>query len=593
MNTLPNFGDESLQLFEHVPLALMLINGHGFIVAINPAACRLFDCINEDVVGKSTIELGIWVEPQERSRWMHILKSVGQLQNRRVCMRSLGGKPLEVLLTVESLNVSGATCFLASYTDITLQESLLDRLRGSQHQHVLNSADVLTASWRLGADMSALFLSERAHLLLDPASTLDQDTGLELQTLVHPEDIHNFRVAVANVDADQKALNLSLRLRTIGGHYRWFRFWSSAPREQGGMEDIHLTKTLEISRLRDAQKALLATSAAHMGTFEIFPDGMAVWDPQMYRLYGHDPGTTMLPHEIFKKVQTSAGYERTSRWLGKSLKYRLSLVIEFEICWPDGQVRWLASKGGYAAASEMTGPSLVGIGWDITDQRKAQMALQKHQQDLSRLTMQLLEQEKLTTSKLALALHDQLGQTLTAARLIVEAQLNVQPTDSGRKVALLMSQAMIQVRNLLMDLRPPMLEEYGLVPALQNEIDRVLTPTDCCDITLDADATNRDRRWPAEVEYAFFMIAREAISNALTHAKANLIQVTLRTSQEGLVMEIIDDGQGFELEAGAGRPGHLGMVGMKERAVAVMAQLSITSLLGDGTRVRVMWAHLA
>jgi PAS domain-containing protein len=167
---------------------------------------------------------------------------------------------------------------------------------------------------------------------------------------------------------------------------------------QGGLEDIHAQKTLEISRLRDAQKVALATSAAHMGIFEVFPDGVVAWDPQVYRLYGHDPGTTLLPHEIFKNAQTSAGYERTSRWLGKCLKYGLSLLIEFEICWPDGQVRWLASQGGYIPASETAGPSLLGIGWDITGQRRAQLSLQKHQQDLSKLTAQLLEQEKVTTS---------------------------------------------------------------------------------------------------------------------------------------------------------------------------------------------------
>jgi signal transduction histidine kinase len=208
---------------------------------------------------------------------------------------------------------------------------------------------------------------------------------------------------------------------------------------------------------------------------------------------------------------------------------------------------------------------------------------------LSKLTAQLLEQEKVTTSKLALALHDQLGQTLTAARLIVDAQLNAQPTESSRKMALLMSQAMNQVRSMLMDLRPPMLEESGLGPALENEISRVLPAGANYDITLDADEVSMARRWPSEVEYAFFMIAREAISNALSHAGADLIQVTLRAVEQGLVLEIIDDGQGFEPESRTGRAGHLGLVGMKERAAAVMARLTFFSQVGDGTRVQVMW----
>jgi signal transduction histidine kinase len=216
--------------------------------------------------------------------------------------------------------------------------------------------------------------------------------------------------------------------------------------------------------------------------------------------------------------------------------------------------------------------------------------LQQHRQELSKLTEQLLEQEKLTTSKLAQALHDQLGQTLTAARLMLDVQMNTQPTESGRSMGVLLGQAMEQVRSLLMELRPPMLEENGLGPALQNEIDRVYPPGLPCDITLDASEGFMASRWPANVEYAFFMIAREAISNALSHAKADLIQVLLRLEPQGLSMEVADDGQGFVPASGAELAGHLGLVGMKERAAAVHARLSFSSLVGDGTRVKLMWS---
>jgi signal transduction histidine kinase len=384
-------------------------------------------------------------------------------------------------------------------------------------------------------------------------------------------------------------MDLPVRLRTGGGNYRWFRVWRSALDDCGSLEDIHSYKTLEIARLREAQKAALATSAANMGTWETFPDGTAVWDPQTYRLYGYDPGTTTLPHVIFQSVQTTTGFARTARWLGKSLKHGLSLSIEFEIRWPDGQVRWLASQGGFSPATEFSAPSLLGIAWDITEQRRAQNTLRKHQQELSSLTVQLLEQEKLTTNKLALALHDQLGQTLTATRLMLDVQMSENPTESGRKMGVLLGRAMYEVRNLLMELRPPMLEENGLGPALQNEIERVRPEGARYEIALDASQSTMQSRWPPDVEYAYFMIAREAISNALAHAKADLIQVLLRTDAGGLAMEIVDDGLGFDSEYRGSRAGHLGLIGMRERAAAVNARLSFSSLTGDGTRVKLMW----
>ena len=148
---------------------------------------------------------------------------------------------------------------------------------------------------------------------------------------------------------------------------------------------------------------------------------------------------------------------------------------------------------------------------------------------------------------------------------------------------------MQQVRNLLMDLRPPMLEENGLYAALQNEIERVLPQGLSCDITLDITDDFESKRWPSRVEYAFFMIAREAISNALGHANPDLIQVFFRADDDVLVMEIVDDGEGFEVNSHDTRAGHLGMVSMRERAAAIDARLSFSSFVGAGTRVKLMW----
>jgi signal transduction histidine kinase len=589
MKSILDHVDEIKQLFEFVPTALMLINAaDGTIISVNPAARRLFNLGDLDVYRKTTIDLGIWSQPQDRSRLMHLLMLEGQFKDEKVDMLELCGRPLEILMSVTSLKLSGVACFLSCFKDITLREELMDRLHSVQTRLESSLGGVQSDSWRLSENRSTLFFSAHAHLILDPISVLKPDTGIELSALMHSQDVNAFLKAVDSTDSEQKMLNLSVRLRAGGGHYRWFQLWSIAPHMQGGIEDIHEQKILEIAKSRDSQKAALATSAANMGTFEVFPDGTSVWDPQMYRLYGYESGTALLPHQIFEKVQTTEGYERTSRWLAKSLKHGLSLVIEFEIRWPDGQMRWLGSQGGYMDASQLSQPSLMGVAWDVTDQRKARIALQSYQQDLSRLTLQLLEQEKETGKKLALALHDQLGQTLTAARLLVDSQLNTPPTDAGKRVALLISQAMHQIRSLLMDLRPPMLEENGLGPALQSEIDRALTTGASCDITLDLDQF--EMRWPPDVEYAFFMIAREAISNAISHSKADLIQVILHSQGEGLVMNVIDDGQGFNIESRSGRAGHLGLVGMRERATAVDARLSFSSLAGDGTRVQLMWA---
>ncbi len=590
MNTLSNFSEEFHTLFAHVPVPLMLIKElGGIIIAVNPAALKLFECDGVSVLGKTTVDLGIWTRPQERSRLMHVIARTGHIENRTVRMRTHTGRTIAVSLSVKAVTMAGVKCFLATYIDVSWQEDLASTLRTNQNHLALRQSGTTAGSWRWDGATGTLFFSQRAHTMLDPATAHDPAVGLPVGAVVHPDDVGNFLAVTQTHSGETITMDLPVRLRTGGGHYRWFRLWRSASDDCGSLEDIHSYKILEIARLREAQKAALATSAAAMGTWETFADGTAVWDPQTYRLYGYDPGTSKLPQAIFESVQSPAGYAKTARWLGKSLKHGLSLSIEFEIRWPDGQVRWLASQGGYAPATDFSAPSLLGIAWDITEQRREQNTLHKHQQELSNLTAQLLEQEKLTTNKLALALHDQLGQTLTATRLMLDVQMSEHPTDSGRKMGVLLGRAMHEVRNLLMDLRPPMLEENGLGPALQNEIERVRPEGARYDITLDASPSFMSSRWPSDVEYAYFMIAREAISNALAHAKADLIQVLLRADAGGLVMEVVDDGRGFDSELRSSRAGHLGLVGMRERAAAVNARLSFSSLSGDGTRVKLMW----
>jgi PAS domain S-box-containing protein len=590
MNLLPFFSEDSLELFERADVPLMVIKElNGAVLAVNTAALQMFEFERHSVAGKTTIDLGIWAQPQERSRLMHVLTRVGRFDRQRVQMRTRTGRILDVALSVNVVTLSKTKCFLATYIDITWQEQLEAKLRARRQQTASAHGAAQPATWRFDSEAGVLFFSDSAHDMLELVVAHDVLLGLPLGDVIHPEDEELFLTNAAHQSGSNGGMDIQVRLRS-GEHYRWYRLSRNASDTTGGLEDIHNYKVLEMARLREAQKASLAAGAAGMGTWETLPDGTAIWDPQTYRLYGHDPGTTLLPHDIFKAAQTPEGYATTSRWLAKSLKYGLSLAIEFEIRWPDGQVRWLASHGGYSPPTDSSCPSLLGVGWDITERRQAQSLLQQHRQELSKLTEQLLEQEKLMTSKLALALHDQLGQTLTAARLMLDVQMNTQPTESGRNMGVLLGQAMDQVRSLLMDLRPPMLEENGLGPALQNEIDRVYPPGLFCDITLDASEGFMASRWPAKVEYAFFMIAREAISNALSHAKADLIQVLLRLEPQGLSMEIVDDGQGFVPASGAELAGHLGLVGMKERAAAVNARLSFSSQLGDGTRVKLMWS---
>jgi len=237
---------------------------------------------------------------------------------------------------------------------------------------------------------------------------------------------------------------------------------------------------------------------------------------------------------------------------------------------------------------------------DVTERMRGAAEMEQSRQQLSDLTQRLMRQEKTLVKRLAQVLHDQLGQTIAAIRVAHETILTLQAPEVPAQVArlqaqlgTLIAQAVRQVRQVLIDLRPPLLEEQGLSAALDNELRNRSVTHPHTDIAIHVDPQLAQARWPAEVEYAAFMVAREAVENALRHADASSVSVRLRGSAHALHLEVADDGSGL-VPAAMLRAGHLGMRDMRERASGVGAMLVVDSGGGTvGTRVTFNWEREA
>lgn len=258
----------------------------------------------------------------------------------------------------------------------------------------------------------------------------------------------------------------------------------------------------------------------------------------------------------------------------------------------DGSSRWCQLRPARLTDSDGGRQGVLLVVQDVGREVGAEQALLRYQHELQSLAQQLLTQEKLTTARLAQALHDQLGQTLAALSLCLDAALPAgsaltagQPAQRARELS---SQAIREVRGVLIGLRPPLLDEQGLVAALDNEVALQAERHAEIDILVEHDV-NPQHRWPSDVEYAAFMITREALGNALLHAEASVVRVTLQSSDSGLSVEVEDDGRGLPDGRLSVRPGHFGVVGMRERAAAIGARFEIGSTQNAGVVVRFDW----
>jgi PAS domain S-box-containing protein len=238
--------------------------------------------------------------------------------------------------------------------------------------------------------------------------------------------------------------------------------------------------------------------------------------------------------------------------------------------------------------------SLVSL-HDVTARVQTEAQLQHSRAQLAELTRKLMSQERMLVKRLAQVLHDQLGQTLAAIRMCHETIIGMQPDDTPpdnrvlqERMSILIGQAILQVRQVLVDLRPPLLEEQGLSVALDNELRNRALGAPQVDISIHVPFKIELMRWPVEVEYAAFMVVREAVENALRHSGASVITVNLTGDAMSLDLTVLDNGVGIPADAGQS-VGHLGILGMQDRAQAAGA--SVTYGRGDdlGTRVAFHW----
>ena len=197
-------------------------------------------------------------------------------------------------------------------------------------------------------------------------------------------------------------------------------------------------------------------------------------------------------------------------------------------------------------------------------------------------------------NRLALELHDVVSQKLFSVMLTAEAaatQIDDDPIAARAQLGRLRDlskEALDELRSLILGLRPPELERDGLAVTLRKEVEMVAR-THGTDVELQVDpGVTSDG---GERELALLRIAHEALHNAVRHAHAEHVVVRLTGDDGRTVIEVSDDGIGFDPHAADVRSRHLGLTSMEERTRELQGRLKIRSAPGQGTTVRVELAH--
>ncbi len=206
------------------------------------------------------------------------------------------------------------------------------------------------------------------------------------------------------------------------------------------------------------------------------------------------------------------------------------------------------------------------------------------------LTRRLMEAQEAERRHIARELHDEIGQALTAVQFNLQAmELLLKPSGSDSRLAdsmALIERVLQQVRNLSLDLRPSLLDDFGLVAALRWYVNR---QAERAGFSAEFTADLPETRIPQHIETACFRVAQEALTNVVRHAQAKRVTVELWQQGTELQLVIRDDGLGFDVHAAqerASRGASLGLLGMQERVRLAGGQIEIDSALTQGTEIR-------
>ncbi len=219
--------------------------------------------------------------------------------------------------------------------------------------------------------------------------------------------------------------------------------------------------------------------------------------------------------------------------------------------------------------------------------------LRRHATQQQELLKRLITAQEDERKRVARELHDELGQSLSGLALhseVINKYIISDPERALEQLSLtreLIAKTTQQMYELILALRPSVLDDLGLAAALRSQAERVLTGSG---ITFKLDSSGLIKRLPPPIETALYRIFQEALSNVVRHSGADQVKIKLAQHDGVFEGEIVDNGHGFNpenIDREPVSPHGLGLIGMQERVAQCGGSLDIISRKGEGTHIRV------
>jgi PAS domain S-box-containing protein len=269
--------------------------------------------------------------------------------------------------------------------------------------------------------------------------------------------------------------------------------------------------------------------------------------------------------------------------------------VEFRIIRPDGSYRWIGHVCQPVFDTRRNFLGHRGSNRDITERKIAEEGLRESEKRLRLLSSQLLTVQENERKRIAMELHDGIGQLLTAIKFKVENVLQEKGKARANEKSLeaiipMVKESVEEIRRIQMDLRPSVLDDLGILATIgwfTREFQKVYSH-----ISIEKEIHLLEDQVPDPLKIVLFRVIQEAMNNIAKHSKADLVHLSLQKTDGTIELAIQDNGQGFnlmEVLSVEGSKRGLGLTSMGERTELSGGSFVVESTRGRGTVIRALW----
>lgn len=408
---------------------------------------------------------------------------------------------------------------------------------------------------------------------------------------IHPDDRTMVMSALDNHLYQRLPYDIEYRLRTKQGEFRWYQARGEGLWNDDGLPMRMAGSLRDVTERKKSEAALAESEERYRRLVELSPDAIfvlhgtrpAYLNPSAARMLGLPAENLFEPEIELTRFVSAETLERLTRTDADCEgNGEVTEVHEDHVLRADGEelcIEWCATPIHYAGK-----PAAMAVARDVTERKKSEAALRAEREVLR----QLLNAHERERQLVSYEIHDGLGQYLAGAVMRMEALGEQLPDDGGPcrdqwELSLhLMKSALREARRLISGLRPPILDEYGIVSAIEYLIQepRGIDPPQIV-------FSNRVqfKRLSPILETTIFRIVQEGLNNSVRHGKARHVEIELAEHDGRVRLAIRDDGVGFVPEKVQGKG--YGLQGIRERARLLGGKACFRSRPEGGTVVDV------